>query len=115
MKKMYAAWILIVGGLVLSLIVIGLNIGAENRDYVALENDLKESASVYIKTNEIDLNVGEAIKLDDNILKKANLVTELKVNNDECSGYVKVKRNTTNYEYNAYIKCGKYTTEGYVE
>ena len=115
MKKMYLAWILIVGGLILSLALIGLNIKNTNRKYKALESDMKEQANAYIIRNKVDLSNGESIKFDDNILEKAGFLKTMQVENDKCTGYVDVKRITSGYDFKAYIKCTNYTTEGYVD
>ena len=115
MKKMYAAWIFLVGTLMLALIVIGYNISSKNKDYKAKEQDMIEQASSYIKKNDINLSAGESLKLDHQRLIDAGLMQNMKVNDDECEGYVKITKNTGNYDYKAYIKCKNYTSEGYIE
>ena len=129
MKKMYLAWILIVGGLILSLVEINNielithpmcknnidTIKNTNRKYKALESDMKEQANAYIIRNKVDLSNGESIKFDDNILEKAGFLKTMQVENDKCTGYVDVKRKTSGYDFKAYIKCTNYTTEGYVD
>ena len=115
MKKMYAAWIFIIGGLLLSLIFIGLNIKQENKQYKALENDMIEAAQKYIIDNYVELSNGESIKLQDDILLRSNVLSSMKAKDDECTGYVKVKSNGSELESHAYIKCKNYTTKDYVE
>jgi hypothetical protein len=115
MKKMYIAWGLIMSGLILSLVFIGLNIKNQNKAYKSLEADMVEQANAYIIVNKVDLNDGESIKFDDNILSKAGLLKSMKVENDECTGYVDVKKKTSGYDAKAYIKCQNYTTEGYID
>ena len=115
MKKIYFAWTLIIGGLILSLIFIGLNIKNENKAYKSLEADMIEQANAYIIINKVDLNDGESIKFDDNILSKAGLLKSMKVDNDECTGYVDVKKKSGGYDSKAYIKCKNYTTDGYID
>ena len=115
MKKMYAAWIFIIGGLLLSLIFIGLNIKQENKQYKALENDMIEATQKYIIDNYVELSNGESIKLQDDILLRSNVLSSMKAKDDECTGYVKVKNNGSELESQAYIKCKNYTTKDYVE
>ena len=115
MKKIYAAWIFIIGGLLLSLVFIGLNINRENKDYRALENDMVEAAQKYIINNSIDLGTGESIKLQDDILLKSESLKSMKAKNEDCVGYVKVKNTGSELDAKAYIKCQGYTTKDYVE
>lgn len=115
MKKMYLAWILIIGGLLLSLIFIGLNINRESKEYRALENDMIEAAQKYILDNYIELSSGESIKLQDDILLRSNVLSSMKAKDEECTGYVKVKNTGSELESKAYIKCKNYTTKDYVE
>ena len=50
------------------------------------------------------------VSLED--LKNSNMLEELKVDDDNCDGYVIVE-NTGVIEYKAYIKCNNYTTKDY--
>jgi uncharacterized membrane protein YagU involved in acid resistance len=77
MKKIYAAWIFIVGGLILALVFIGLNINMENKAYRSLENDMVEAAHKYIINNGIDLSNGESIKLQDDLLLRSEVLTSM--------------------------------------
>ena len=115
MKKMYIAWICLIATLMLALIVIGYNISNKTKDYKAKEQDMIEQASSYITKNEIELSVGESIKLDHQRLIDAGLIKDMKVKEDECEGYVKVIKNSMNVDYKAYIKCKNYTSDGYIE
>ena len=115
MKKMYAAWIFVIGVLMLALLVIGYNTSNKNKEYKAREQDMIEQASSYLTKNDINLSVGESLKLDQKRLIDSGLLQSNKVKDDECDGYVKITRNQSGYDYRAYIKCKNYTTEDYVE
>jgi hypothetical protein len=115
MKKIYAAWIFIVGGLILALVFIGLNINMENKAYRSLENDMVEAAHKYIINNGIDLSNGESIKLQDDLLLRSEVLASMKTKDDECTGYVKVKNTGSELDAKAYIKCKNYTSKDYVE
>jgi hypothetical protein len=115
MKKMYAAWIFIIGGLLLSLVFIGLNINRENKEYRALENDMVEAAQKYIINNSVELANGESIKLQDDILLRSEVLKSMKTKDDECTGYVKVKNTGSKLDAKAYIKCKGYTSQDYIE
>ncbi len=74
-----------------------------------------EASDFYLDINKIDLAVGEGIRLEGKQLIDAKLLSSMAVEEDECEGYVEIKRNITNYDYKAYIKCDSYETEGYEE
>ena len=115
MKKMYAAWIFLIGVLMLALLVIGYNTSQKTKDYKAKEQDMIEQASSYITKNDINLSNGESLKLDHQRLIDAGLMQDMKVKDDECEGYIKITKQASGYDYNAYIKCKNYTTEGYID
>ena len=53
--------------------------------------------------------------IKDKELEENNLLPTMSINDDECKGYVLVKKAYDNYEYDAYIKCKNYTTVDYQE
>lgn len=112
MKKMVVVWIILVGGLVGVLTYIGFSYEKSVSDYKALEADMVEAADTYIKINNIN-TLGE-----DNLIVKATELQEaslinMKVNDDECKGYIEINKNVNKTEYKAYISCRDYETEGY--
>ena len=81
--------------------------------YTTLEADLEEAAQMYLDTEKIKLSNGQIMRLKASTLLELNLITGLKVDKDECKGYVIASKKISNYTYKGYIKCNKYTTKGY--
>lgn len=113
MKKMIAIWLFLALGLFGTLYFIGINFNKAYKDYRALEADMTEAASIYITVNKIKLKIGEKLTIKDKELKENNLLPTMNIEDDECKGYVLVKKTYDNYEYDAYIKCKNYTTVDY--
>lgn len=113
MKKMFAIWLFLALGLFGTLYFIGVNLDKAYKDYRALEADMTEAASIYINVNKIKLKVGEKLTIKDKELQDSNLLPNMKIADDECKGYVSVKKTYDTYEYDAYIKCKNYTTVDY--
>ena|SRR5574344_2055713 len=114
MKKLLIVWVIIAVLLTGTLTMVGLKIKSNNKPYLALENDLKESAQAYMGQylNEMpstSTNVTAKTLMENNLLKS------MKIKDEECDGYVKVSKVYVTYEYKAYIKCPKYTTRGFVQ
>ena len=82
--------------------------------YYDLENDLVESAKVYVKDYyDQDLN-SEGVTITRSILRAYDLDVSLKdSNNKACSGYVIADKTHGEEHYKAYISCPNYTTDGY--
>ena len=76
---------------------------------------MTEAASIYITVNKIKLKLGDKLTIKDKELEENNLLPTMSINDDECKGYVLVKKAYDNYEYDAYIKCKNYTTVDYQE
>ena len=91
-----------------SLLYIGLSIQNQNKDYVAYENDLIDIAKTYVTTDQLGVNVGGSEELSLEQMMKDSMLHTNKVNEDECTGHVTVKRTLSGYEYKPYIKCSKY-------
>lgn len=109
MKKMVVVWTVVVCLLVGLLLFIGYNFIKSEEGYKTLENDLIEASSIYIK-KDINVSVNEEVKIKAKELLDKGYVTSLKVLEDTCNGYVKVKRKINKYEYKVYIKCQNYET-----
>lgn len=112
MKKMIIAWIFIAVTLFGTLYFIGINFNKEYKMYRDLESDMIESASIYITLNEIKLKNNEKLTISTDDLLKSKTLSTTKIEEDECSGFVIVKK-SDEYEYNSYIKCKNYTSVDY--
>ena len=115
MKKMIAIWLFLALGLFGTLYFIGISFNKAYKDYRALEADLTEAASIYITVNKIKLKFGDSLTIKAKELQDNNLLPNMEIDDDKCQGYVTVKKAYDNYEYDAYIKCKKYTTADYKE
>ena len=80
--------------------------------YFDLEKTLISKTKSYYESEHSYPAKGQSVKVTFDELKNANLIEELKVNDDTCEGYVKVENNGV-IEYKAYIKCNNYTTKDY--
>ncbi len=111
-KVLFIIWGVIVIVVIGLLTTLGFMIKRQNKDYVALENKLLDSAKRYVDTNFLYPEGKNVLKVTSSELIKTKFLDELKVNNDTCTGYVNV-HNETVYKYEAFIKCSNYTTKGY--
>lgn len=115
MKKMVICWIILIVGLVGVLTYIGFSYEKSVSEYKSLEADLVESADAYININNINLSIDETLIITEEKLRESDLIKELTVKTDECTGYVEVKKNINKSNYKAYISCKDYQTEGYTK
>ena len=116
MKKLTIVWIIFIIVLVSLLLFIGINIKEKNKEYVALENDLKEAAQMYYgqDSNLKKLPMqGNSVYVTLDELKEFGIKVNNKVNEDECTGYVKVTGEVISHKYKGYIKCKNYESKGY--
>ena len=113
MKKMVVCWIILIVGLVGVLTFIGITYEKSVSSYKSLEADLVESAGAYIKINNINLTIDEALIISDEKLMEESLIGNMSVESDECKGYVEIKKSINKTDYKAYISCKDYQTEGY--
>ena len=90
------------------LVYIGKAIERKNQNYNTYERELVEYAKIYFAEKKMSLGVGESIEINMNTLIEEELLKTSKVNEDECNGFVTVKRNIDGYSYTPYIKCNKY-------
>lgn len=79
-----------------------------------LENNLEDSARIYVE-DYYDGNLkSEGITITRSILRAYDLDVELRdKNGNACSGYVIASRTQGKDYYQAYISCSEYTTNGY--
>lgn len=110
MKKMTIAMFFLAFGLVGTLTFIGLQFQEDIKPYRSYENDLKESAQVYMDMNKPLLDVGESITLELTKLMEDKLITTDMVEEDKCTGHITIKKTFDGLEYIPYIECGDYKT-----
>ena len=108
MKKLTIISVIFILFLTGCLLYIGLNIKSEIKPYKSYENDLIEAAKTYVLTNKIVLDVGNKYDLTIDKMLEDKMITNNKVNDDECSGKVIIEKSMKGYNYKAQIKCGKY-------
>jgi len=80
--------------------------------YLLKEDEIVEKTKSYYESNHSYPNKGEEVIITFDELKEHNVLEELKVNDDSCTGYVIVK-NTGVIDYKGYIKCENYTSKDY--
>ncbi len=115
MKKMIIVWLFLATCLFGSILFIGFSMNKEYKPYRDYEADISESANIYMTINEEKLKSGEKKKIKLAELLKSGALSTNKVKDDECDGYVIVKKSGGEYQYNAYIKCQNYTSVDYKE
>ena len=107
-KKVYIAWAFLVVSIVGLLVFIGFETDKQISDYVHLESELEEAASIYIIKENVDIPSGGEAKINIKDLKKKGYVESISVGDDTCSGSVIVTKKTSKNIYKAQIKCKKY-------
>ena len=113
MKKNMVIWLILIVILVGGLTVIGLKIKNDNKEYKTLEKKMTDVAKAYYGEKPNLLKNNETISLQD--LSDYDKTLTNKINDEECTGYVKTTSNMGIFDYKAYIKCNEYTTKGYVK
>ena len=80
--------------------------------YTKLEEKLVSSTKKFYETKYSYPAAGQSIYIEYSELKDNNMIDELKKDDDECNGFVKVTMKNV-VEYKAYIKCNNYSTRDY--
>lgn len=89
-----------------------LDYKGESYSYFNLETDLENAAIRY--KNDNDLIINGSYKISYSTLKSEGYAKPLKdENGDPCGGYVIISNNNGLLNYEAYISCNDYVTEGY--
>lgn len=109
MKKMIIAWIFIATILFCSLLTIGIFNTKKYEEYKTLENDLVEAAKGYIELTDKKIT-NKTVKITEEDLDEKKILPNMEVDDDLCSGYVKVNNTINGLNYKAVIKCDKYET-----
>lgn len=99
--------------LVGTLTYIGIKFEEKVKDYQILESDIEESAQIYMEVNKLELEYKEMVKIKTSKLLEDGILKSTSVNDDECSGYVVIRKKLKGFSYDAYIKCENYTTVDY--
>lgn len=110
MKKILYVWIAVAVLLVCGLTFIGFNIKKQDKPYTDYEKKLVFAAQSYMG-QYISEMPSSSTTVSYKKLNEAGLVEE----NKDCDGYVLIKKKISTFDYKAYIKCDKYTTNGYEE
>ena len=83
-----------------------------NSTYFELETELESAAIRY--RNDNDINVNGTYKISYGTLKTEGYIEELKDPDDNlCGGYVIISRLDNDLNYEGYISCNDYVTDGY--
>ena len=115
MNKLKVSWIIwgmIMVAIVVLLFVFGLTLSKKNKPYKEKEQELVEITKMYVESSTWYPAQGKIIKITVDELVEKELIKEVKIENDSCSGYIEVINNGI-IEYKAYLKCQNYKTHGY--
>ena len=107
-------WGLILIAIFSMLTILGLKWKAKTSGYFDIENRLVSVTKTYFEQGHAYPTGSGVVTITSDELKNNNLIEDLTVNDDTCTGYVTVKNNGV-IAYTAYIKCNNYTTKGYQE
>ena len=91
-----------------TMLYIGYSLQYQNKDYKEKESELKEIAQMYVSLDKVKLTEGKSADIQIEQMKKDGYITEVKVHDNECTGYITVKKKYNEYQYIPHIKCGKY-------
>ena len=111
-KILFVIWAVIVVIVIGLLTTLGFMLRGVNKEYRSLEEKLQMSAEKYTSDNFMYPDQGGSLKITSEELIEKNYLDELKKDKDVCQGYVEVTTDKF-VKYKAFIKCDKYTTEGY--
>jgi len=112
LRRISIVWGLLLLAIFVALTFFALKWKSKNEPYFNLEKVMVAKTKSYYEINHQYPSKGNYVIIKYDELKANDMIDELKVNDDNCDGYVKVE-NTNVIEYNAFIKCGNYTTKNY--
>lgn len=113
MGKLGVVWGIVLVLIVVLLTTFGFIYKNKTSIYKNLEEKLVEAEKKYVDAKFLYPKDDEFLKTDTEILVKEEYIKNLKIKDEECTGYVEVFKNDTVYDYKAYIKCDNYETKGY--
>lgn len=93
----------------------GYSIANKNKVYSEKEQEMERVVAKYLGQyiEEYPSRGSKKIIMDDIINKGYNI--DMNVGNESCKGYVIVEKVSIAYEYDAFMKCDNYMTNGYVD
>lgn len=112
MKIMSVVWGMVIIGIFVLLTLFGFLYKNKTNEYKKLEEILVEASKKYVEKKFSYPEDNQSIKISLEDLKKDSLITEFKVKDDECDGYVTITKKMV-FEYIGYVKCSNYTTKDY--
>lgn len=90
------------------------NVDKETFDYTALENKVVEATKKYFSEYyEYEMTDNEMIVRLSTLKYNGYISDVLDENGKSCSGYAKIVSSSSGIIYVGYVKCSKYTTQGY--
>lgn len=108
MKKNIVLMVLFSVLFVGTMLFIGYTIQKQNKDYVNKENELIELATMYVNLDKIKVLEGKSANLALEQIIYDGYLDEIKVHDEDCTGYITIKKKFNKYIYTPHIKCGKY-------
>lgn len=115
LNKLTILWGFIIVSIFVLLTVFGFVYKNKTNVYKELEQKLVEAEKKYVDAKFLYPQDGKTLKTTSEELIDEKYLDYLAIDNNECTGYVEVKRKNTIYEYIGYIKCDNYKTKGYEE
>ena len=110
MKKILIIWSGIAILLVSGLTYIGYNLQNKNKDFYKLEKEIKTAAEDYYSQYPHELPTSKKV-ITSQKLMTTNFLKEFKNQNENCKGYVVIKKKLFSHDYFPYIKCSDYETK----
>lgn len=108
------SWGVILVAIFCSFTAFSINVSKKLNEYHSLENYFADKVSEYNSENNIYPETIEVLSVDLDEAIEKGIVSELRVDNDICYGYVNIFNDSV-VTYTPYIKCKNYITEGYEE
>lgn len=113
MRTISIIWGTILVCIVTGLTIIGFIYKKKSQTYEELETKIEEAAKKYVDQKFLYPEKGDFIKITLQELQSNEAIDSLKVEEEECDGYVIISKKEEVYKYEPYIKCSKYTTKEY--
>ena len=113
MKVMTIVWGIMIFAITGTLTFIGITYNKKLSDYQSYEKDIAKYSAIYVADKDLFQDDEKEIKINIKDLYKAKYLDRLSVNGNKCKGYVIVTKEETEYNYEVFIDCGKYQTEGF--
>lgn len=112
-KTLYIVWGIVVIIVIALLTAFGFMYKNKTSSYKELEKEIAAASKRYVEIQFSYPAAGESIKVPAEKLIEKDLIGELKINDEVCTGYAIISRPATVYEYKGYVSCENYQTKGY--